>query len=54
VGSVDPLEVSNELIECALEYVKYMYYDSETNTNKSNKIPEYIKEIIDLNKRFIV
>lgn len=54
VGYTDTDDVPNELIECALEYIKYMYYDSENNNGKSNNIPLYIDNMINQLKRFII
>lgn len=54
VGYENTEDVPSNIIECALEYIKYMYYDAETNTNKLNKIPMYIDDMINQNKRFII
>jgi hypothetical protein len=54
VGYETPGEVPSEIIECALEYVKYFYYDSENNNGKSNEIPLYIQDAINQLKRFII
>jgi hypothetical protein len=54
VGYADPLDVPAEIVECALEYLKYLYYDSETNSGASNKIPTYIEYMIESQKRFII
>ena len=54
VGYETVSEVPNEIIECALEYVKYLYYDSENNNGKSNEIPYYIQNMINEMKRFII
>lgn len=54
VGYETADEVPSEIIECALEYVKYLYYDSENNNGKSNEIPYYIQNMINQMKRFII
>jgi hypothetical protein len=54
VGYTLPEDVPNEIIESALEYLKYLYYDSETNSGASNKIPLYIEYMIDSQKRYIL
>lgn len=54
VGYEDPLDVPNEIKECALEYIKYLYYDSETNNGTPNQIPLYVQNIINELKRFLI
>ena len=54
VGYSDPLDVPTEIVDCALEYIKYLYYDAETNSGASNKIPMYIEAMIFSLKRFII
>ena len=54
VGYVDPTDVPNEIIEAALEYIKYMYYDHETNGANKGHIPMYIREMIDMQRRFLI
>lgn len=54
VGYEVASDVPSEIVECALEYVKYLYYDAETNNGTPNKIPMYIKEMIESQKRFIL
>lgn len=54
VGYELPEDVPTEIIECALEYLKYLYFDAETNSGASNKIPSYIELMIDEQKRFIL
>ena len=54
VGYDLPADVPNVFIECALEYIKYLYYDSENNNGKSNEIPYYIQDMINQQKRFIL
>lgn len=54
VGYTDPTYVPSDIVECALEYIKYMYYDSENNSGKSNDIPLYIENMINQMKRYII
>ena len=54
VGYNNPVDVPSEIIDCALEYIKYLYYDAETNKGASNKIPPYIMGMIHTLKRFIL
>ena len=54
VGYDLPVDVPSVFIECALEYIKYLYYDSENNNGKSNEIPYYIQDMINQQKRFIL
>ena len=54
VGYTDPLDVPSELIDAALQLVKYMYYEAETNTASKGNIPYWIQEMINQHKRFII
>ena len=54
VGYVNPLDVPSELIDAALQLVKYMYYEAETNTASKGNIPYWIQEMINQHKRFII
>jgi hypothetical protein len=54
VGYTNPLDVPSELIDAALQLVKYMYYEAETNTASKGNIPYWIQEMIDQHKRFII
>lgn len=54
VGYVLPADVPSEIKECALEYIKYLYYDAETNSGASNQIPLYVQNMINQLKRFII
>lgn len=54
VGYADPLDVPTEIKDCALEYIKYLYYDAETNSGTAQKIPPYIDAMIFSLKRFII
>jgi hypothetical protein len=54
VGYTNPLDVPSELIDAALQLVKYMYYEAETNTAAKGNIPYWIQEMIDQHKRFII
>ena len=52
VGYENVDDIPSELIECALVYVDYLYNGNETSN--SAKIPDYINEMIDNLKRFIM
>jgi len=54
VGYSDPADVPTDIKDCALEYIKYLYYDAETNTGTAQKIPPYIDGMIFSLKRFII
>ena len=54
VGYANPLDVPSELIDAALQLVKYMYYEAETNTASKGNIPYWIQEMINQHKRFII
>jgi len=52
VGYETPDLVPDELIQAALQMIKVFYYESEKQVN-STLIPESIKEMIDVYRRFI-
>ena len=52
VGYADPADVPDELIQAALQMIKVWYYESEKQVN-STLIPESVKEVIDIYRRFI-
>ena len=54
VGYADPLEVPYELIDCALQYVKYLYYEAETDKANKGMLPLWLQDMINQNKRFII
>lgn len=45
-------EVPDELIQACLQMIKVWYYESEKQVN-TTLIPESVKEVIDINRRFI-
>ena len=45
-------EVPDDLIQAALQMIKVFYYESEKQFN-STLIPESVKEVVDLYKRFL-
>lgn len=53
VGYTDPNDIPAELIECAMQMLKVLYYESEKQTN-TTLIPESVMQSIDINKRFLV
>lgn len=54
VGYSDPADVPSEIIDCALQYIKYMYYEAETDKANRGELPKWLKDIINQNKRFII
>lgn len=54
VGYSYPTDVPSEIIEAGLEYVKYMYYDHETNATNKGQMPMYIVSMIDMLRRFVI
>lgn len=54
VGYADPLDVPYELIDCALQYVKYLYYEAETDKANKGMLPYWLQEMINQNKRYII
>ena len=52
VGFVDPNDIPDELIQACLQMIKVWYFESEKQVN-TTLIPESVKEVIDLNRRFI-
>ena len=52
VGFIDPTDIPDELIQACLQMIKVFYYESEKQFN-STLIPESVKEVIDINRRFI-
>ena len=54
VGHVDPLDVPWELVDCALQYVKYLYYEAETDKANKGMLPLWLQDMINQNKRYII
>lgn len=54
VGYTDPTDVPSELIDIALQYVKYLYYEAETNTNNNGVVPKWLNDMLFSHKRFIL
>jgi len=52
VGYNDPKKVPAEFIQAALQMIKVWYYEAEKQVN-TTLIPENVKEIIQIYKRFI-
>ena len=52
VGFIDPTDIPDELIQACLQMLHVFYYESEKQFN-STLIPESVKEVIDINRRFI-
>lgn len=53
VGYNNSEEIPFELIDCALQYIKYLYYEAETNTANKGDLPAWLNDMINQNKRFI-
>ena len=53
VGYSLPASIPPELIDAALQMIKVWYYESEKQAN-TTLIPESVKEVIEVNKRFIL
>ena len=54
VGYTDPLDVPYELIDCALQYVKYLYYEAETDKANKGMLPLWLQDMINQNKRYLL
>lgn len=52
IGYENPYDVPSELIQAALEMIKVWYFEAEKQAN-TTLIPENVKEIISIYKRFI-
>lgn len=52
VGYVLPTDVPDEFVQSALQMLKVWYYESEKQVN-STLIPDSVKEVLDVNRRFI-
>ena len=53
VGFENAEDVPSELVDCALQYIKYLYYEAETNTANKGGLPLWLNDMINQNKRFI-
>tara|TARA_B110001469_G_scaffold67813_1_gene64643 strand:- start:310 stop:777 length:468 start_codon:yes stop_codon:yes gene_type:complete len=53
VGFENAEDVPSELVDCALQYIKYLYYEAETNTANKGGLPSWLNDMINQNKRFI-
>ena len=52
VGFTEPIDIPFELVQACLQMLHVFYYESEKQFN-STLIPESVKEVIDLYKRFL-
>lgn len=43
-----------ELIDCALQYIKYLYYEAETEKANKGMLPYWLQDMINQNKRFLI
>ena len=53
VGYDNTDNIPFELIDCALQYIKYLYYEAETNTANKGGLPMWLNDMINQNKRFV-
>jgi len=53
VGFENKDDIPFELIDCALQYIKYLYYEAETNTANKGGLPSWLNDMINQNKRFV-
>ena len=53
VGYADPADIFADIRQAALQLIKYWYYESEKTINTA-MIPDGVKRVIDLRKRFIL
>ena len=54
VGYSDPAEVPAELVEIALNLLKYFYYEAETNKANYEELPIWLQIALDQQRRFII
>jgi hypothetical protein len=53
VGFDNTDNIPFELVDCALQYIKYLYYEAETNKANKGDLPTWLNDMINQNKRFI-
>ncbi len=53
VGYDNTDNIPFELVDCALQYIKYLYYEAETNKANKGDLPTWLNDMINQNKRFI-
>tara|TARA_R110002110_G_scaffold13012_1_gene62199 strand:- start:1004 stop:1471 length:468 start_codon:yes stop_codon:yes gene_type:complete len=53
VGYTNTDNIPFELVDCALQYIKYLYYEAETNTANRGSLPLWLNDMINQNKRFV-
>ena len=54
VGYSDPADVPSELVEVALNLLKYFYYEAETNKANYEELPMWLQIALDQQRRFII
>lgn len=54
VGYVNPDDVPDDLIQCALALVKVMYYESENEKPILMAAPSWVSEVLQQNRRFLI
>jgi hypothetical protein len=53
VGYDNTDNIPFELVDCAFQYIKYLYYEAETNKANKGDLPTWLNDMINQNKRFI-
>ena len=54
VGYTDPNDVPDDLKQIALELIKIMFYEQESQQSFMQMIPQWVKSILESNRRFII
>ena len=54
VGYSDPNDVPDDLKQIALELIKIMFYEQESQQSFTQMIPQWLKEMLESRRRFIV
>jgi hypothetical protein len=54
IGYANPADVPSDLIDIALQYIKYLYYEAETNENNKGMMPIWLDQMLYSHKRFII
>jgi hypothetical protein len=54
VGHVLPTDVPDLFRQFALQYVKYMYYEAETEKANNGKVPMWLDNMLGVEERFLI
>lgn len=54
VGYVNAIDVPDKFIDLALQYIKYLYYEAETNKANRGMLPQWLLDMLNQEKRFIL